>query len=100
MARRIDSGFQPTAHTAVQAMIVRAQQLADQSGTSVGLVYDLSKDEITLVDLAESESDGLDFVRVLVPVNGSRDDSAEPSGDSLEPEFCFEFEACADNPAQ
>ncbi|MGI9387614.1 MAG: hypothetical protein ACR2OX_09295 [Methyloligellaceae bacterium] len=90
MARRIDSGHQPTAHTAVQAMIVRAQQLADQSGSSVGLVYDLSKDEITLVDLAESETEGLDFVRILVPEDGSRDDPSEPAGECLEPEFCFE----------
>ncbi|MCG8545737.1 MAG: hypothetical protein MJE12_16165 [Alphaproteobacteria bacterium] len=91
MARSIDGGLEPTAHSAVQAMIVRAQQLADQSGKSVGLVYDLTKDEISLVDIADSDAAGLDFVRVLVPAEDGKDGAAEPAGDPFQQEFCFEL---------
>ena len=72
-------------------MIVRAQQLADQSGKSVGLAYDLAKDEISLVDIADSDAEGLDFVRVLVPTEEGKDGAAEPAGDPFQREFCFEL---------
>mgnify|MGYP000078655031 CR=1 FL=1 len=49
MAQRIDDGMQPTAHTAVQAMIVRAQQVADQTGKDIGVHFDLAEDQVSLV---------------------------------------------------
>ena len=91
MARSIDGGLEPTAHSAVQAMIVRAQQLADQSGKSVGLVYDLTKDEISLVDIADSDAAGVDFVRIMTPAEDGQNRLAESAGDPFQQEFCFEL---------
>jgi hypothetical protein len=67
MANRIDTGVQPTAHTAVQAMIVRAQQLADQTGKAVGVRYDLASDEISLVEISPDMPKEISFVRIASP---------------------------------
>ena len=67
MANRIDDGVQPTAHTAVQAMIVRAQQVADQTGKAVGVRYDLASDEISLVEIGPETPKKISFVRVASP---------------------------------
>ncbi len=67
MANRIDDGVQPTAHTAVQAMIVRAQQAADQTGKAVGVRYDLASDEISLIEIGPETPKEISFVRVVSP---------------------------------
>jgi hypothetical protein len=83
MAQRIDDGTQPTAHTAVQAMIVRAQHAADQTGKRVGLAYDLIKDQIELVDLSAETPEEAVIFRTVVPAmeaSESTSDSDEKSG--------------------
>ena len=70
MASRIDSGLEVTAHTLVHAMIVRAQQIADQSETRVGLVYDLGEDRIVLVELDIDGVDDAVFFRIVTPQLG------------------------------
>ena len=75
MANRIDTGAQPTAHSAIQAMIVRAQQAADATGKPVGVHYDLSNDQLLLVDLGQGADMKLDFVRVARP--GENGEAAE-----------------------
>jgi hypothetical protein len=67
MANRIDAGVQPTAHTAVQAMIVRAQQAADQTGKAVGVRYDLASDEISLIEITPETPKEISFVRIASP---------------------------------
>ena len=67
MANRIDTGVQPTAHTAVQAMIVRAQQVADQSGKAVGVRYDLASDEISLIEITPDVPKEVSFLRIAAP---------------------------------
>ena len=89
MASRIDSGVQPTAHTAVQAMIVRAQQVADQTGKAVGVRYDLTSDEITLIEITPETPKEIAFVRIAAPAGrmiagphapgGSESAGSEPS---------------------
>jgi hypothetical protein len=67
MANRIDSGVQPTAHTAVQAMIVRAQQVADKSGKAIGVHYNLATDELSLVEITPETAEGASFIRIAAP---------------------------------
>jgi hypothetical protein len=67
MANRIDSGVQPTAHTAVQAMIVRAQQVADQTGKAIGVRYDLASDELSLVEITPESAKEATFIRIAAP---------------------------------
>jgi len=67
MAHRIDNGVQPTAHTAVQAMIVRAQQVADSTGKAVGVRYDLASDEISLIEIGPETPKEISFVRIASP---------------------------------
>ena len=78
MANRIDSGEQPTAHSAFQAMIVRAHQLADQTGQAIGVHYDLATDELSLVEIGPDTPDEASFVRIAIPA--SKDDRADDSG--------------------
>ena len=87
MAYRIDDGVQPAAHTAVQAMIVRAQQAADKTGKAVGVHYDLSSDQVSLVEIGPDLPKEIVFLRIATPAEGatvapvevaanSRDDTA------------------------
>ena len=79
MANTIDGGTPPTAHMSIQAMIVRAQRHADQTGKSVGVSYDLAKDVISLVDLTTVNLAALDsasalrarFFRIVTPTAGT-----------------------------
>ena len=82
MAQRIDNGTQPTAHSAVQAMIVRAQHAADQTGKRVGLTYDLMRDQIELVDLSAGAPEEAVIFRTVVPVHKL---SAPESESAVEP---------------
>ena len=83
MANRIDNGVQPTAHTAVQAMIVRAQQVADQSGNAVGVHYDLEADQVSLVEITPDVPKDVTFLRIAAPAGGVAVVAAEaPSGDA------------------
>jgi hypothetical protein len=75
MAQRIDNGIQPTAHTAVQAMIVRAQQAADHTGKAVGVHYDLEADQVSLVEIGPDLPSNVTFVRVASPEGGVRVDA-------------------------
>ena len=91
MAQRIDDGTQPTAHSAVQAMIVRAQLAADQTGNRVGLAFNLMTDEITLVDLSVGTPEEAVFFRTVAPTSNAsapESDQAENSNNaenSLDP---------------
>ncbi len=67
MANRIDSGVQPTAHTAVQAMIVRAQQVADKTGKAIGVHYNLATDELALVEITPDAARETSFIRIAAP---------------------------------
>jgi hypothetical protein len=79
MANRIDAGVQPTAHTAVQAMIVRAQQAADQTGKAIGVRYDLTTDEISLIEITPDVARELSFVRIAAPAGiGTAADAPAP----------------------
>ncbi len=80
MASRIDAGVQPTAHTAVQAMIVRAQQVADQTGKAVGVRYDLTSDEITLIEITPETPKEITFVRIAAPAGRMIAGPHAPSG--------------------
>lgn len=77
MAQRIDNGVQPTAHTAVQAMIVRAQQAADQTGKVVGVHYDLEADQVSLVEVGPDAPTDVTFVRIVSPEGGVRIDAPD-----------------------
>jgi predicted TIM-barrel enzyme len=79
MANRIDTGVQPTAHTAVQAMIVRAQQVADKTGKPIGVHYDLAEDELSLVEIAPESAKGATFIRIAVPA-GKPSETAPGTG--------------------
>ena len=83
MANRIDSGVQPTAHTAVQAMIVRAQQVADKTGKAIGVHYDLAADELSLVEITPEAAKGTSFIRIAAPAGKRMATPAAPgSGDT------------------
>jgi len=71
MAYRIDDGVQPTAHTAIQAMIVRGQQAADQTGKSVGVHYDLATDQVSLIEIGPDMPAEIVLLRVAVPAAGA-----------------------------
>lgn len=75
MAQRIDDGVQPTAHTAVQAMIVRAQQVADQTGKAIGVHFDLAEDQVSLVEIGPDVPGDVTFVRVAAPEGGLKIDA-------------------------
>lgn len=77
MAQRIDDGVQPTAHTAVQAMIVRAQQVADQTGKAIGVHFDLQEDQVSLVEIGPDVPTDTIFIRVAAPEGGVRIDPPE-----------------------
>lgn len=70
MAQRIDHGVHPAAHTAVHAMIVRAQQAADETGTAIGVHYDLESDQVSLVEIGPDVPADMIFLRVAAPANG------------------------------
>ena len=82
MASRIDNGVQPTAHTAVQAMIVRAQQVADQTGMSIGVHYDLETDELSIVEMGPDVPADTPFLRIVAPVASDETDSSDLAADS------------------
>lgn len=86
MASRIDNGLQPTAHTAVQAMIVRAQQVADESGKAVGVHYDLTTDQVSLVEITPDVPKDVTFLRVAAPADGVPAASAETAVDGTDGE--------------
>lgn len=77
MAQRIDNDMQPTAHTAVQTMIVRAQQAADQTGKAVGVHYDLAADQVSLVEVGPDVPADVTFIRIASPADGVRIDTPE-----------------------
>ena len=83
MASRIDDGSQPTAHTAIQAMIVRAHQVADQTGKAVGVHYDLGTDQISLVEIGPDVATETAFLRIASPAQGETAAEIDaPSGDT------------------
>ena len=85
MANRIDNGVQPTAHTAVQAMIVRAQHVADQSGKAVGVHYDLATDQVSLVEITPDVPKDVTFLRIAAPAGEiTAIATAEPASNSAE----------------
>jgi len=84
MASRIDNGIQPTAHTAVQAMIVRAQQAADQTGKPVGVHYDLTADQVSLVEIGPDVPKDVIFLRIAAPEGGVAIAAADAPGGGVE----------------
>ena len=82
MASRIDNGVQPTAHSAVQAMIVRAQQVADRTGRAIGVHYDLETDELSIVEMGPDVPADTPFLRIIAPTDGAEKAPAGVSGDA------------------
>lgn len=82
MASRIDNGVQPTAHSAVQAMIVRAQQVADRTGRAIGVHYDLETDELSIVEMGPDVPADTPFLRIIAPADGADKTPTEVSGDA------------------
>jgi hypothetical protein len=70
MACRIDSDAAPTAHAVIQAMIVQAHEMANRSGKTVGLFYDLAADRIGMVDFAAGGLDRSALFRIVTPRSG------------------------------
>jgi hypothetical protein len=77
LATQVEMDGNPAAHSAIQAVIVRAQQTADERGKPIGLAYDLSGDQIAIVDISGGRPEGLELFRTVVPVAGS--EAANPS---------------------
>ena len=67
MARKIDTGSEPPAHTAIQAMIGRAQITANRDRKCVAVVCDLAKDQLVIADLDCGSSEELQYIRIVEP---------------------------------
>ena len=67
MAAKIDTGSAPPAHTAIQAMICRAQIAANRENIRVGVVCNLSRNELSIVDLSHGCPDDLECLRIVTP---------------------------------
>lgn len=74
MAAKIDTGSQASAHTAIQAMIGRAQITASRENIRVGVVCDLSNDELSIVDLSNGRPDNVECFRIILPTRRLRAD--------------------------
>jgi len=82
MASRIDGTAEMMAHTVIHAMVVRMQLIADQTGKSIGLIYDLSADRIRFVDTESGGFDRSAIFRIVTPRPGSQE---MPAGLSAAP---------------
>jgi hypothetical protein len=67
MASRIDDGADFMAHTVIHTMVVRMQHVADQTGKSIGLIYDLAADRIRFVEMGSGGFDRSAIFRVVTP---------------------------------
>jgi hypothetical protein len=72
MASRIDGTAETMAHTVIHAVIVRMQGVADQTGKSIGLIYDLSADRIRFVDTDSAGFDRSEIFHIVTPRPGLR----------------------------
>jgi len=70
MASRIDANSEIMAHTVIHATIVRMQHVADQTGKSIGMIYDLATDRIRFVDMSGSGFERTQVFRVVTPRPG------------------------------
>lgn len=70
MASRIDEHAEVMAHTTIHAVVVRMQHVADQTGKSIGLIYDLSADRIRFVEMDSGGFDRSAVFRVVTPRPG------------------------------
>jgi len=61
-------------------MIVRAQQVADQTGKAVGVRYDLTSDEITLLEITPETPKEVAFVRIAAPAGRTITGPHAPGG--------------------
>jgi len=77
MACRIDGNAEFMAHTVIHTMVVRMQHIADQTGKSIGLIYDLAADRIRFVEMGSGGFDASTVFRVVTPRAAYR--SAQPS---------------------
>lgn len=67
MASRIDEGAEMMAHTVIHTMVVRMQHIADQTGKSIGLIYDLAADRIRFVEIGSGGFGASAIFRVVRP---------------------------------
>jgi hypothetical protein len=67
MACRIDEGAELMAHTVIHTTVVRMQHIADQTGKSIGLIYDLAADRIRFVEIGSGGFDASTVFRVVTP---------------------------------
>lgn len=67
MARRIDSEFALSAHTALQVMFCRAQIASNRDRLRVGVVCDLEKEQFLMVTLGEDGAREAQCLRVFEP---------------------------------
>lgn len=72
MARKIDTGSEPSAHTAIQAMIGRGRITANRDHKRVAVVCDLANDQLTIVDLANGGPDESECIRIFEPATAVR----------------------------
>jgi len=80
MASRIDEGADFMAHTVIHTMVVRMQHIADQTGKSIGLIYDLAADRIRFVEMGSGGFDASTIFRVVTPRAAYR---AAPAGQPI-----------------
>ena len=69
-------------NTAVQAMIVRAQQVADSTGRAIGVHYDLETDELSIVEMGPDVPADTPFLRIIAPADGAERAPTEVSADA------------------
>jgi hypothetical protein len=72
MASRIDEHAEMSAHTVIHATVVRMQHVADRTGKSIGMIYDLSADRIRFVEMGSGGFDRTTVFRVVTPRPGLR----------------------------
>lgn len=67
MASKIEIGTGPEAHTVIHAITIRAQQVANQTGKRIGMMYDLAADRIRLVEFKDGDVDAGALFRIVSP---------------------------------
>jgi hypothetical protein len=82
MASRIDDGADFMAHTVIHTMVVRMQQIADQTGKSIGLIYDLAADRIRFVEMGSGGFDASAIFRIVTPRTAGRVHATLPMTES------------------
>lgn len=76
MASKIETGSKPAAHAVIHAFTVQAQQIANQTGRRIGMIYDLTADRIGLLEIKD---DGVEMSLLFRVVSPQSHGMGEPS---------------------